>query len=62
MDDADLTANLTGDLTPDLIEAARRLFAGPVEFLKSAPGLETAMICLTTQTPTLAKPVSFTHS
>ena len=36
MDDADLTA----DLTPDLIEAARRLFAGPVEFLKSAPGLE----------------------
>ena len=40
MDDADLTANLTGDLTPDLIEAARRLFAGPVEFLKSAPGLE----------------------
>ena len=36
MDDADLTA----ELTPDLTEAARRLFAGPVEFLKSAPGLE----------------------
>ena len=25
---------------PDLTEAARRLFAGPVEFLKSAPGLD----------------------
>jgi GTP-binding protein len=28
------------ELGPDLTERARKLFAGPVEFLKSAPGLE----------------------
>ena len=28
------------DLDPELIETARRLFAGPIAFLKSAPGLQ----------------------
>jgi GTP-binding protein len=31
---------MTVEAGPDQIEAARKLFAGPVEFLKSAPGLE----------------------
>jgi GTP-binding protein len=31
---------MTGDTDEDLAERARKLFAGPIEFLKSAPGLQ----------------------
>ena len=31
---------MSGDSDTDLAERARKLFAGPVEFLKSAPGLQ----------------------
>ena len=31
---------MTGDGEPDLAEQARKLFSGPIDFLKSAPKLE----------------------
>jgi GTP-binding protein len=39
------------ELQADLTERARKLFAGPVEFLKSAPGLE---FCPTAAVPEVA--------
>ena len=33
-------SDLTPDLDPELTEAARRMFAGPIAFLKSAPSLQ----------------------